>query len=242
MSSDLIVANIQIIREKIAGTAQIRGIDSADIQIVAVTKNRTMEEIISAWSAGLTIFGENRIQEALPKIVAPAGINPEWHMIGHLQSNKARAAVDHFTMIQSLDSVELAMRLSRIGVETGRLVRVLVEVNTSAEPSKHGIRPDSWEQFFTQLAGLRQLQIDGLMTVGPLTDDVRRINASYALLRDLFGQIAGQGFENCQMKWLSMGMSDDYPTAIAEGANMIRLGRAIFGPRQSNETRQMNHA
>ena len=220
------------IRSRIEEAARRSGRKPEEIELLAVTKTRGLAELLEAWEAGLRLFGENRVQEALGKITAwPTERRAEWRLIGNLQRNKARKALDLFSRIDSLDRLELALDLQRILSETDRKIEVLVEVNTSGEPSKHGVSPDRLEDL---LEGVLQrcprLSVRGLMTVGPLFADPRDVAASFCRLRELRDRMS-KAF-GLEMPVLSMGMSDDFETAIQQGSTCVRLGRALFGPRE----------
>jgi len=230
MMPTAIETNLQAIREKIARAAERAGRNPAEISLVAVTKTCSPEVIQAAYVAGLRDFGENRLQEAIPKIEALRHLtNLRWHMIGHLQSNKARKCADYFHMIQSVDTFELAQRLSLHGAQTNRPIRILIEVNTSGEATKFGYPTEKLLDEIGRLADLPHLQIAGLMTIGPLTQDERRVRQAFIVLRELFGKIRSRPGLSEEFKILSMGMTDDFELAIAEGSNMLRIGRGLFG-------------
>ena len=203
------------------------------IRIVAVTKNVAIEKIREALEAGLSFFGENRIQEALPKIEA-IGKAASWRMIGHLQTNKVKKAVEHFDAIDSVDSFKLAKEISAEAKKKNRVMPILLEVNTSGEPSKYGLAPERIILEAEKIAGLSNLSVDGLMTVGPLTADEKKQRAAFGLLRQLFEGIERKKIFGPLFRHLSMGMSADYPIAVEEGATMVRLGAALFGLRAQN--------
>lgn len=225
--------------ERIALACLVAGRDPATVRLVAVSKTVPAERVRAAVAAGLTILGENRVQEAESKVEAVPGAS--WHLIGPLQSNKARRAVETFAVIESVDSIELAARLDRMvaevrGVEPGGPVPedlrlpVLLQVNVDDDPAKAGFRPTDLAAAVSSVADLRALRLDGLMTIGRLVDDPEAARPTFRRLRELALELrahaAGLGPE------LSMGMTDDYPVAVEEGATMIRVGRALFGARQ----------
>ncbi|MCI0329644.1 MAG: YggS family pyridoxal phosphate-dependent enzyme [candidate division Zixibacteria bacterium] len=203
------------------------------VQVVAVTKNVGMEKMREAIEAGLSSFGENRVQEALPKIEA-IGKKVSWRMVGHLQSNKVKKAVEYFDAIDSVDSFGLAAEISKAAKAKNRIMPVLLEVNTSGEPSKYGLSPEKTLEEAEKIAGLENLSVDGLMTVGPLANEEKKLRAAFARLRQLFEEIEQKKIFGLLFRHLSMGMSADYPMAVEEGATMVRLGTAIFGPRTQN--------
>lgn len=220
------------IRSRIDKAARKAGRNPEGIELMAVTKTRELPELIEAWEVGLRLFGENRVQEAARKIASwPAERRAQWRLIGNLQRNKARKALELFSRIDSLDRLELAFDLQRVLSETNRKIDVLIEVNTSGEPSKHGIAPNGLEEL---LEGVLQrcpnLTVRGLMTLGPLNADPGEVAASFSLLRELRDRVSKEfGLE---MPELSMGMSDDFEIAIEQGSTCVRLGRALFGPRE----------
>lgn len=211
---------------RVIGEAQARGGWHHPVRIVAVTKTHGPEAVRAAWAAGLTDVGENRVQEALPKMAA-AGVPVAWHLVGTLQRNKARHAAGRFALIHSLDRVELAQELAR-RIPAGSRQGVLVQVNCSAEPQKGGVEPDALPALLDALRGLPALDPRGLMTLAELTDDSGRQRAAFARLRRLRDEAAARGHD---LPELSMGMSGDYPVAVEEGATIVRLGTVLFGER-----------
>lgn len=197
------------------------------VRIVAVTKTHGPEAVREAVAAGLDAVGENRVQEALPKMAATADLAVEWHLIGGLQRNKARQAVGKFALIHSVDRSELAAELDR-RAESGAIQPVLVQVNCSAEPQKGGVEPADLAALLDQMRTMPRLRVDGLMTMAEFTDDETVQRRTFALLRTLRDQMQAEGH---RLPELSMGMSGDYPAAVEEGATMLRLGSILFGPR-----------
>ncbi len=207
--------------------AKIARLASHPVTIVAVTKGFGTDAIRAAVAAGLDDIGENRVQEAVQKqdaLRAVPGIR--WHLIGHLQRNKARVAADRFAMVHSIDTLELATELNR---RSGTPVRVLLQVNVAREPQKSGCAPEEAGTLARQIAALGNLRLDGLMTLAPFTDDVEVQRRTFRGLRRLRDRIKEE--EGLWLPTLSMGMSGDYATAVAEGATVIRLGTVLFGPR-----------
>lgn len=204
------------------------------VRLIGISKTHPEEAVREAFAAGLADFGENRIQEALPKIAA-AGVAATWHLVGHLQSNKAAKAATVFDWVHSIDSFGTAERLARAAADAGREIKVLIEVNTSGEAAKHGVRPEDARALAEALAPLAGHGIvpAGLMTVGPLGADDAANRRAFALLRSLRDDIAGSFPE---YRELSMGMSGDFESAILEGATMVRVGSAIFGAREYGAT------
>ena len=224
-------ANLDAVRERIASAAATAGRDPSDVTLVGVTKTLSVERIAAAIAAGLTILGENRVQEAEAKIPEiPGQDQVSWHLIGHLQSNKARQAIRLFDAIQSVDSLKLATRLNVLAEERARRLPVLIEVNTSGESSKSGFGLEELPEAVPALGQLPWLEIFGLMTIGPFTRNEDAIRSSFRSLRALRDELRKDPFG---VSWdtLSMGMSDDFEIAIEEGSTMVRVGRALFGER-----------
>jgi PLP dependent protein len=213
------------ILEKIAKVAKTSGRDPQEITLIAVTKNHTWEEILPLYEAGCRHFGENRLPEALTKIEnAPQDIH--WHFIGSLQKNKARKTAENFTLIHSVDSEELAIKISECKQNTP----ILLQVNISGEATKHGFSEKSLLECFERLFSLPSLKIEGLMTMAPLTDNKEIIRQTFRGLRLLQEKLNTHVPKNKQLKTLSMGMSHDFELAIEEGATHLRIGSAIFNP------------
>ncbi len=204
------------------------------VKIVAVTKGVETKRMLEAMDIGLATFGENRLQEALPKIEV-LGKKASWRMIGHLQTNKVKKAVEVFDNIDSVDSFKLAADISAAAKAKNKEMPTLLEVNTSGEGSKYGLPPEKTIEEAKKIAALKNLSVDGLMTIGPLTGDEKKQRAAFALLRELFEEIERRKIFGTLFRHLSMGMSADYPIAVEEGATMVRLGRALFGPRAETQ-------
>ncbi|MBQ7155826.1 MAG: YggS family pyridoxal phosphate-dependent enzyme [Synergistaceae bacterium] len=197
---------------------------------VAVSKTRTVEEMQEAEKFScIDFFGENRVQEAEAKRKIYGASRLRWRLIGHLQGNKARKAVELFDSIDSIDSVDLAVRVDRIAGELGKVMPVLIEVNTSGEASKSGIDREDFSELADKILTLSNLRLEGLMTVGPITDSEREIAAAFASLRELSEQARVQ--TGLTLPVLSMGMSGDFEIAIREGSTMVRIGTLLFGQR-----------
>jgi len=223
-----VAENVGRVRDRIAEAAQGVGRSPDEIDLMAVTKARSPAEVAAVVSAGIALLGENRVQEARekkPRVDADA----TWHMIGHLQTNKINHAVDLFDAIQSVDSTRLAERLSRRASAMDRTMTVLVEVNTSGEASKSGASPDGASDIIGAILDLPGLGLSGLMTIGAFVDDESRVRACFAALRGLRDRAETQF--GIDLPVLSMGMTGDFPWAVAEGATLVRVGTALFGPR-----------
>jgi pyridoxal phosphate enzyme, YggS family len=219
----------------ISEAARRSGRKAEEVALMAVTKTRSLVEIEKAWDAGIRLYGENRVQEAAIKIENwPQERVSEWRLIGHLQRNKARKALALFSRIESLDRLDLAEDLERILAERGGEIEALVEVNTSGEISKHGVSPGELERLLENiLRTCPSVKLRGLMTVGPLEGGQARIAEAFGLLRELGERMSGN--LGLKMPELSMGMSDDFEMAIEQGSTCVRLGRALFGPREYRE-------
>lgn len=224
------------IRNRIADAAAQAGRKPDDIRLVAVSKNHTVEEMVSVAEFPVDAFGENRVQEAQTKREAWPGVaSPEWRLIGHLQKNKARKALELFDAVDSVDSIALAYHLDRIAGEKERVLPILLEVNTSGEASKNGVAPGDLpalvEMVLTRCSSLR---LDGLMTIGPLSMEEGPTRRAFESLRKL--REAQEERFSVSLKELSMGMSGDFEWAILEGSTMVRVGTALFGPRKTGRS------
>lgn len=239
MNREPLAENLARVRARIAAAAQRAGRDPSAVTLVAVSKTHPVEAIQAAYSLGVRDFGENRVEEALPKMAAvqawlaqQPGAQPiTWHLIGHLQSRKAAAAVGPFGLIHSVDRMKIARKLSQQSQARGLEQAILLEVNVAGEASKYGFRIEEIGPALTEIAALPHLHVAGLMTMAPLAanpDEVRPVFQRLRSLRTALAQRAPQ-FERSQ---LSMGMTDDFETAIEEGATLVRIGRAIFGERE----------
>jgi pyridoxal phosphate enzyme (YggS family) len=234
LTADLIRSRHDALLRRLRAAAEAAGRDPDVVRVVAVTKGFGTAIIREATAAGLSRFGENRVQEAIPKMsVAPQA---EWHLVGRLQANKARPALRAFAAIHSVDSLDLLTRLDRIAAEEARSPAVLLQVNVTEEPSKAGFALDWFDEAARRLGslsaavgGLAAVRLEGLMTIGPAgvsPDESRRAFATLRRLRDELQQMTGQPLPE-----LSMGMTADADAAVAEGATLVRVGTAIFGPR-----------
>ncbi len=229
---------IEEIRQCISAAAKRCARNPNDVHLIAVGKTHDAAAIREALAAGITHLGENKVQEAKEKMVLlqreTKSSGAQWHFIGHLQTNKARQAVEIFDMIHSIDSYRLAAEVDRRSYTKDRIMPILVQVNTSREKSKYGLDPDEVLTAVKQIAELKNVKIKGLMTIGALTsaDDTDAVRGYFKRLRDLKEFILKQQIPNVDMEYLSMGMSADFETAIEEGATHVRIGTAIFGKRK----------
>jgi len=224
-----IAAGLRRIRERMAAAAERSGRDPGRITLVVVTKGVGMERVRRAVTAGATALGENRVQEALPKIEA-LGRTVGWHLIGHLQRNKVKFAVGVFDLIHSVDSLELAREIDQKAERAGIRQKVLIQVKAAPEAAKSGVPPEELETLARKTSALPHLSLEGLMTIPPQPDDPENS-------RPYFRRLAGQAEElrrhGLPVHELSMGMSGDFEVAVEEGATLIRVGAAIFGPRET---------
>lgn len=224
-----IADNIAWIKEKIALAAQRSGRTSDQITLVCVTKNFPAHVIRHAISNGADLFGENRVQELLEKYEQ---VHPrQWHLIGHLQTNKVKYVVGKVELIQSVDSIRLLEEIERQSQKLGTVSKVLFQVNTSGEETKYGAAPEELEAMCEKAAELSHVKVSGLMTIAPLCVSKVATRLHFANTRKLYIDIADRKYDNISMECLSMGMSADFEEAILEGSNMVRVGSAIFGKR-----------
>jgi len=220
--------NLEIINKKIKKAALKVNRNPEEIKLVAVTKTATTEQIEEAINAGVKIIGENRVQDAKKKYhIFTADV--EWHLIGHLQTNKAKYAVEIFNCIHSVDSIKLTQEINKRSLQFGKIMDVLVEVNISGEETKYGIKSEEVETFLKEISEFPRIRIRGLMTVAPIVEDKEKVRPYFRKLRELSEKIKSKNIENIKMDYLSMGMTEDFEIAIEEGANMVRIGRGIFG-------------
>jgi PLP dependent protein len=227
-----LVENISRARQRISEACGRAGRDPATVALLAVTKTQPPDVVTEAARAGLSIFGESKVQEAKSKIpLCPGRIS--WHMIGHLQSNKAREAVSLFSMIQSVDSLHLAEELNKRAEQASKTMPILLEVNIVGEANKFGYKPEQLLQELSALNALPRLEIHGLMTVPPWSPLPERVRPVFAKLRDLKTQC--EHLLGAPLPHLSMGMSHDFEVAVEEGATMVRIGTALFGDRAKRE-------
>ncbi|UCD72472.1 MAG: YggS family pyridoxal phosphate-dependent enzyme [Syntrophobacterales bacterium] len=222
--------NLLRVLERMNQAAARAGRDPGEIKLVAVSKTIETARIRQAIEAGVTILGENYVQEARQKI-EEIGHGIQWHMVGHLQSNKAKYAVTLFDYIHSVDGIPLAREIDRRAAQKGKMVRVLLEVNLSGETSKFGMGPKAAMELIHHVSALKHICIEGLMTMPPYFDEPEKARPYFIRLRELRDRIQKEGIEGVRMDELSMGMSGDFEAAIEEGATMIRVGTAIFGER-----------
>jgi PLP dependent protein len=231
VSLDDIGGNLAAVRARLERAAQAAGRDPRGIRLIAVSKTFSLDFVRAAAAHGQVDFGENRVQEALQKIEASAELRIRWHLIGHLQSNKARKAAAGFAAIHSVDSVDLLRRLDEAAAEHGTRPEILVQVDLAGEATKHGVPPDDARRIVDAALGCRALRLTGLMLLPPWLDDPEQVRPYFARLRGFRDELIASGIEAGALRELSMGMSHDFEVAIEEGATMVRVGTAIFGRR-----------
>lgn len=204
-----------------------------NVKIVVAAKTRGVNELKAVIEAGARIIGENYVQEAreIKEALGKKSNSLKWHMIGHLQTNKVKAAVEIFDMIETLDSLKLAAEIDKRAKEINKIMPVLIEVNSGEEDQKTGLKPEKTVEFIKDISLLKNIKVSGLMTMGPRFGDPEDSRQFFKKTKDLFNEIAALKINNVQMKYLSMGMSNTYKVAIEEGSNMIRPGSVIFGER-----------
>ncbi len=200
------------------------------VRLVGAAKTRKPEEIMEAIDAGLEIVGENYVQEAEQAFIK-IGNRVKWHMIGHLQKNKVKKAVNIFDMIETIDSMKLCTLVDRACRETGKVMPVLIEINSGEEDRKTGVMPEQAVPLIKEIATLSNIRIMGLMTMGPFTEEPEDLRPCFSKTREIFDYLKKEVIEGVEMKYLSMGMSESYRIAIEEGANLVRIGTMIFGER-----------
>lgn len=224
---------LEQVKQNIANAAAKVGKKPEDIILVMATKTVDSEQIREAIRAGGRIIGENKIQEALKKYEVLKDEDAEWHFIGHLQTNKVKDVLKFADMIHSVDRLSLVEKLDHRLQQEGRTMDILIQVNTSHEESKYGVAPEDAISLIRQTAQYNTLRICGLMTIGLFTKDEVKIRKCFKVLKEIYDNIVKECIDKVQMKYLSMGMSGDYQIAIEEGANMVRIGTAIFGARNT---------
>jgi len=242
-ADDALTPRLNEIRGRIADCAKRVGRTPEEITIIAVSKTHPAESVRRAIAAGASDFGENRVQEADEKIesigrahLGGTAAPPRWHLIGHLQSNKARRAVKLFDLIHTIDSAELIERLERLCMEEGRAeLPVFLQIDLAGEKTKAGAREEELPELLAKVATCKQVRLAGLMTLPPFDEDAERVRPFFRRLRELRDRLQGRGVFGAGAGELSMGMSHDYEVAIEEGATMVRIGTAIFGERAAKQ-------
>ena len=219
------------VRAQIASAARSAGRDPSAVRLIAVSKTFPLHLIREAWATGHRDFGENRVQEGLQKISDSTDLEIRWHLLGHLQINKARKAGQAFATIHGVDSVELLQKLDAAAKETGRSLELLIQVDLAGETTKHGVPPDEVPRLFDAAAALHAAEVVGLMTLPPIPETPEDSRQYFRRLRDARDEWLTSGVPASMLRELSMGMSGDFEVAVQEGATMVRVGTAIFGSR-----------
>ena len=220
MKKKMIEENVKIILQELP----------PGVELMAAAKARTPEEIMLAAQAGVKIVGENYVQEALEAFNV-VGHRVKWHFIGHLQRNKVKKAVEIFDMIETVDSSELSKEIDKRCGQREKIMPILIEVNSGREEQKFGVFPEDADDFIREISGLKNIKIEGLMTMGPMFGDPEDARPYFVETKKLFDRIKTLNLPGVEMKYLSMGMTNSYQVAIEEGANIVRIGTKIFGPR-----------
>jgi PLP dependent protein len=230
ITPEQLAGNLEYVRGAIEQAAERAGRDARDVMLIAVSKTVSLELVRMAYNLGVTDFGENRVQDALPKIADFHPPEVRWHMIGHLQSNKTSKVIGAFASVESVDNLHLAQALERHASRKGITLPVLLQVNVSGEASKEGMSPVEAPEMSRQIVALPHLQVEGLMTIAPIAQNPEGTRPVFRQLRLLRDHLRNE-IPQCDWRHLSMGMTDDYRMAIEEGATIVRIGRAIFGER-----------
>jgi pyridoxal phosphate enzyme (YggS family) len=225
-------ANYRKIVERIAVAAAKAGRDARKVRLLAASKSQPVESICAALAAGVALVGENYVQEAEEKKNQLAGAKVEWHMIGHLQRNKAKLAVELFDVVESLDNLALARELDKEAAKRSKIVRALIEVNLAGEESKTGMAKGEVAGLLEKISGLAHVRVEGLMTMPPFRENLEEVRPYFHELRDLRDSLNSLNLPNMRLNELSMGMTHDFTVAIEEGATIVRVGTALFGPRR----------
>lgn len=228
-----ITQNIMDILKNVEISANKCGKNLEDITVIAVTKTVDSSRALQAFEAGLTNLGENRVQEFVNKHENLKNYDINWHIIGHLQKNKVKYIVGKVKLIHSLESLSLAEEIDKRSKQQGLITDVLIELNIAEEESKFGIKKEDLINFIKSVEGFENIRIVGLMTVAPFAEDKEEVRWVFKEMKRLYDTVSSMSIKNVEMKFLSMGMTNDYDVAIEEGANIIRIGTAIFGSRNT---------
>ena len=231
MTTEKMRDQLEGVQSRIREAAIRSGRDPEEIHLIAVTKTQSIETLERAFEAGIRTVGENRVQEMLSKW-PHFEHRFEWHIIGHLQTNKVKYIIDKVSLIHSVDSLKLAQEISRLAVKSGRLIPILIQVNPAEEESKFGLSTDEVETLVREAAELPGIAIQGLMTIAPFVEDEALLRQVFSEMRRIYDHLKALALPGVEMKYLSMGMTHDFEIAIEEGANMIRIGSGLFGDRK----------
>lgn len=223
--------NLQEVLTKIQKACEKSQRDPRSVRLLLATKTVPAEILREVTNKGYFLFGENKVQELKSKCDLLSDIAIEWHMIGHLQSNKVKDVVARCELIHSVDRIEIAQEIHRRSAEAGKVSHVLIEVNTSGEPSKHGLKPSEVVSFCQQTEELNHIKVKGLMTLAIPSSDPEKVRICFKILKEKFEELKKNSFKNHSLMELSMGMSNDFEIAVEEGATILRIGSAVFGAR-----------
>lgn len=230
----MIKENLAHVQENIKAACKRAGRDEKEVTLIAVSKTKPVEMIREAIEYGIIDFGENKVQEMCNKMeVIPEKLN--WHLIGHLQTNKVKYVVDKAYLIHSVDSIKLASTINELAQKKGVVCNILVEVNVAGEESKFGIKPSECESFVREISRYKNIKVRGLMTIAPFVENPEDNRVHFASLKKLLVDINRKNIDNVSMDVLSMGMTNDYEVAVEEGATLVRVGTGIFGERNYNK-------
>lgn len=230
----MIKENLAHVQENIKAACKRAGRDEKEVTLIAVSKTKPVEMIREAIEYGIIDFGENKVQEMCNKMeVIPEKLN--WHLIGHLQTNKVKYVVDKAYLIHSVDSIKLASTINELAQKKGVVCNILVEVNVAGEESKFGIKPSECESFIREISRYKNIKVHGLMTIAPFVENPEDNRVHFASLKKLLVDINRKNIDNVSMDVLSMGMTNDYEVAVEEGATLVRVGTGIFGERNYNK-------
>ena len=229
--------NIDDVLEKVSAAAVRSGRSPEDITVIAVSKTVEADRAREAIEGGLINLGENRVQELVSKYEQLSDIDVKWHLIGHLQKNKVKYIIDKVEMIHSLENLELANEINKRALQHNITANVLIELNIGEEESKFGISEESVYEFVSSMEQFENIRVLGLMTVAPYSENPEDVRWVFRKMKEIFDKISGMKLKNTEMKFLSMGMTNDYEIAIEEGANIVRIGTAIFGERKYKEAK-----
>lgn len=230
----MIKENLAHVQENIKAACKRAGRDEKEVTLIAVSKTKPVEMIREAIEYGIIDFGENKVQEMCNKMeVIPEKLN--WHLIGHLQTNKVKYIVDKAYLIHSVDSIKLASTINELAQKKGVVCNILVEVNVAGEESKFGIKPSECESFIREISRYKNIKVRGLMTIAPFVENPEDNRVHFASLKKLLVDINRKNIDNISMDVLSMGMTNDYEVAVEEGATLVRVGTGIFGERNYNK-------
>lgn len=227
--------NIDIILKKVSAAAARSGRNPEDITVIAVSKTVDADRAREAAEGGLINLGENRVQELVSKYEQLSDIDVKWHLIGHLQKNKVKYIIDKAVLIHSVENLELANEINKRALQHDMTANVLIELNIGEEESKFGINGENVYEFVKSMEQFENIKVLGLMTVAPFSENPEDIRWVFKKMKEIFDKISGMKLKNTEMKFLSMGMTNDFEIAIEEGANIVRIGTAIFGARKYKE-------